>query len=359
MDPETRELAPRAQDALSRQVEDASQAPGEALEKELFRHQLETRTAPLVDLGEVREHLVRQRRAAAAAADGVGVLTAATGTTPVQSGEPKVSRDDRYLTMLQRYGEIARGGGICAMHVHVGIDSDEQGVTLVDELAPWLPLLLAISANSPYARGRDTGYHSWRSQEWARWPSAGPTERFGSVERYREVCQWLIESGAALDPAMLYFDARLSESNPTVEVRITDVCADPDDALLVTALVRALVMWVADLGGDGAELPVWRAEMLQAAKWRAARHGLSGALLSPTTGQLAPVRDVLATLVRTVRDPLEACGDLALVEDGLDRVLAGGGASRQRAAYERSDGDLRAVVDDLVARTNACWQTRN
>ncbi len=361
VDPGTRLVSARSRQVLKEFREHRrdrhAAAATDALDQELFRHQLETRTTPLTDLTEVREHLVRQRRAAAGAAEGAGVLTAATGTTPVRSGEPQVSQDDRYLTMLQRYGEIARGGGICAMHVHVGIDSDEQAVTVVDALAPWLPLLLAISANSPYSHGRDTGYHSWRSQEWARWPSAGPTERFGSVERYREVCRWLIDSGAALDPAMLYFDARLSAGNPTVEVRITDVCADPDDALLVTALVRGLVMWIADLGGAGTELPVWRTEMLQAAKWRAARHGLSDALICPTTAELAPARDVLSTLVATVREPLEACGDLALVEDGLDRVLAGGGASRQRAAYERSGGDLQAVVDDLVTRTNACWQT--
>ncbi len=356
VDPATRQVAPRSQAVLNRAVPDPALGPDEDLDKELFRHQLETRTSPLSDLGELRTHLVRQRRAAAEAAAEAEVLTAATGTNPVPGGEPEVSRDDRYLAMLQTYGEIARGGGICGMHVHVQVDSDEQGVAVIDGLAPWLPVLLAISANSPYAHGRDTGYHSWRSQGWARWPSAGPTERFGSVAGYREASRRLIDSGAAIDKGMLYFDARLSEDNPTVEVRITDVCTDPDEAVLIAALVRGLVMWLADLDAPGPEVPRWRVDLLHAAKWRAARYGLSDRLLCPITTDLTPAREVLSTLVGTVRDPLEACGDRAVVEDGLDRVLAGGGASRQHAAYERSNGDLVAVVDDLVTRTNACWR---
>ncbi len=359
LDPESRQSAPRAQAVLRQPVDDPALASDEHLDKELFRHQLETRTTPLTDLGEVRTHLARQRRAAAASAERAGVVTAASGTSPVASGEPRVSRDDRYLTMQQRYGEIARMGGICGMHVHVAIDSEEQGVAVIDRLAPWLPVLLAISANSPFALGRDTGHHSWRSQLWGRWPTVGPAERFGSLASYREVCRRLIESGAALDDGMLYFDARLSAKNPTVEVRVTDVCTDPDDAVLIAALVRGLVMLFAD--GDpqgGGNEPVWRTELLQAAKWRAARYGLSDRLLCPATLAPAPARQVIASLTALVREPLEACGDRELVDHEVERALAGGGASRQHSAAERSGGDLVAVVDDLVTRTNACWRDR-
>ncbi len=224
--------------------------------------------------------------------------------------------------------------------------------------------MLAISANSPYIEGHDTGYRSWRSQLWARWPSAGPAEQFGSLATYREVTRRLIASGAALDRRMVYFDARLSEANPTVEVRTSDVCTDPDDAVLIAALVRGLVMRAVDTEVDtevdtdvdtGAE-HVWRTELLRAAHWRAARYALSNRLLGPTTTEPTAAREVLSLLFATVRDQLEACGDVDLVKDGLERVLAGGGASRQHAAYERSGGDFAAVVDDLVVRTNACWQ---
>lgn len=364
VDPATRHVSPRSQRVLQQATHRRSHSPDrseEDLDKELFRHQLETRTAPAADISEVREHVVAQRRAAAGAAERAGVVTVASGTSPVASGELRITRDDRYLAMVALYGEIARTGGICGMHVHVQVDSDEQGVAVIDRLVPWLPVLLAISANSPYSQGHDTGYESWRSQVWAQWPSAGPTERFGSLEVYHEVSRRLIATGAARDRGMLYFDARLSVENPTVEVRISDVCADPDDGVLIAALVRSLVMRFADAGPDATDTgtcPTWRAELLRAAQWRAARFGLSDRMLSPTTVELSPAREVLAQLVATVRDQLEACGDTAFVHDGLERVLAGGGASRQRAAYERSGGDITAVVDDLVVRTNACWRRR-
>ncbi len=364
VDPATRKVSPRSPSVLSKvhgtpgNGHGAAGDPdeGEDLDKELYRHQLETRTSPLTDLGELRAHLVRQRKIAAEAAEQAGVLTIASGTSPVAGGKPKITRDDRYLAMLETYREVTRGAGICGMHVHVGVESDEEGVKAIDGLAPWLQVILAISANSPYAEGHDTGYHSWRSQLWARWPSAGPTERFGSVETYHEVSRRLIASGAARDRGMLYFDARLSVNQPTVEVRISDVCTNPDDGILIAALVRGLVMRLLDADLPLVKGPAWRAEILRAANWRAARYGLSDRLLCPTTMELAPAREVVTSLVRLVREQVEVCGDVGLVADGLDRVLAGGGASRQHAAYERNEGDLTAVVDDLVVRTNACWQ---
>lgn len=351
VDPETREVSPRSHLVLEQVPAGATGPEADDLDHELFRHQLETRTPPVAGLADLREHLVHARRFASEAAARVRLVTAACGTVPLESGEPRVTRDDRYLDMVDRYAEIARPGGTCGMHVHVQVGSDEEGVRAIDGVAPWLPVVLAISANSPYYRSRDTGYASWRSQIWARWPSTGPTEAFGSVEAYREVGRRMIASGAARDTGMLYFDARLSAENPTVEVRVADVCTDVDDAVLIAGLLRALVTRAAGTGSapPGGASP-WRAELLRAAQWRAARYGLANGLVSPATGEPAPAREVLDHLVSTVREELEAYGDLELVRDGLTRVLAGGGATRQRSTYER-EGSLAAVVDDLVART--------
>ncbi|MDN4159917.1 carboxylate-amine ligase [Nocardioides abyssi] len=356
VDPETREPVPGAQRVLARGSDE--------LDRELFRHQVEVQTPPVTDLDELRAQLVRARRLAGEAAERAGLRTAASGTSPLRGGEPEVTRDDRYLDMAERYGEVARPEGTCGMHVHVAIDSPEQGIAVVDRLVPWLPVLLAVTANSPYHSGRDTRHASWRSQVWSRWPSAGPTEPFGTLERYREVGRLLVASGAARDDAMLYFDARLSADHPTVEVRVADVCTDPDDAVLVAALVRALVTHVAAWHDAGATGPlhgwpdegVWRVELVRAAQWRASRYGLADRLLDPCSAEPVPARDVLTTLVGTVREELEAAGDLELVHHGVERVVAAGGAPRQRAAYERGGGELAAVVDDLVARTNACWR---
>jgi glutamate---cysteine ligase / carboxylate-amine ligase len=348
IDPETRMASPRSQQVLKYAAEHGL-AAHDQLDHELFRHQLETRTAPATDLSALRNDLLACRRTAAEAAAGVGLLTAASGAVPLPSGEPRTTRDDRYLAMVEAFGEVARPGGTCGMHVHVEVSSDDEGVAVIDAITPWLPVLLAISANSPFYHGRDTRYASWRSQLWAQWPSAGPVERFGSADAYREVSRRMIASGAAIDEGMLYFDARLSRAHPTVEVRITDVCTDPDDAVLVAALVRALVTRTAtpDTG-----VP-WRAELLRAARWRSARYGLADRLLDPVTGELRPAREVLEHLLAEVQEPLEAHGDADLVRDAVARVLSEGGSVRQRAAYERSGGSIAAVVDDLVSRTNA------
>ena len=217
-------------------------------------------------------------------------------------------------------------------------------------------MLVAIAANSPFNDGADTGYASWRNESWARWPSAGPTEQFGSLAGYRDACRFLMESGAALDEGMLYLPARLSPNNPTVEVRVADVCTDPEDALLVAALVRGLVErrpWVdADAGREPDR---WRAEALRACHWRAARYGVSDTLVHPLRREPAPAREVLDALADHVAEAVADAGDADLVAEGLDRVSARSGASRQRAAYERT-GDVEGVVDDLIERTRASWE---
>ena len=278
---------------------------------------------------------------------------AVCASVPLALDEPVISDNERFRDMAETFGQVARRGTTCGMHVHIAIDSPEEGVCCIDRITPWLPILLAVSTNSPYEEGRDTGYASWRTQLWSTWPSAGPTEPFGSHDGYRRACERMIASGAARDPGMLYFDARLSEAHPTLEVRVLDAVTDPEDVGLLTALVRALVETAAS--GWPEALPVWRAEELRAARWRASRYGLADRLLDPVTHALRPAREVLSSLVelggRTdSRRPATASGS----QRGVERVLGGTGASRQRAAYERT-GSIEGVVDDVVTRTAESW----
>lgn len=348
VDPTTRRVTSRAREVLQ---EDAQRGRG-AVDQELFRHQVELRTEPTTDVRDALAQVLAARAAAQESAAARGLAVAACASVPHGVEEPRVTPDSRYADMLRTYGAAARLGTTCGMHVHVAVESEAEGVGCLDRVAPWLPVLLAVSANSPYAEGRDTGYASWRTMQWSTWPSAGPTEAFGSVDGYRRACERMVASGAARDAGMLYFDARLSERHPTVEVRVLDVTTDVHDAALLAALVRALVETAAQEWAAGAEPLGWRAEELRAARWRAARYGLAEDLLDPVGHATAPAREVLGALVEHVRDRLDAAGDTDLVEAGVERVLAAGGAARQRAAFERS-GSLEGVVDDLVARTHA------
>jgi carboxylate-amine ligase len=323
------------------------------LDKELFQHQVETRTDPASDLAAVEQQLLVGRAVAGRAARALDLAAVAVATVPLPD-EPQLTPDERYRDMVVRYAEITRRAGTCGMHVHVAVEGGEEGVAVIDRIGPWLPVLRAVSANSPYFEGRDTGYASWRSQLWSRWPTAGPTAAFGSLAAYRELSRELMASGAARDVGMLYFDARLSAHQPTVEVRIFDTCTDPAEAAFLAALVRGLVEHAACAWRAGEDAPQWRTETLRAAHWRASRLGLSDTLVHPRARRLVPARTALEALAAEVHGELVEAGDLARVEEGIERALAGGGAARQRAAFERS-GDLAGVVADLVERSESVW----
>jgi carboxylate-amine ligase len=331
------------------------------VDHELLEHLLETRTEPCTEMADARKQLVEARRLVGQAARDTGVAVVASGTAPTSFAvdDVEVSPKDRYRDMVNEFGAIARNAGTCGMHVHVGIGSREEGIGIIDRLRPWLPVVLALSVNSPYAEGRDSGYASWRSQVWSRWPTAGATELFGDVATYDALVGDLEAAGAARDAGMVYFEARLAEAQPTVEVRVADVCTDPEDTLVLAAAVRAIVTTAAAEWEAGTAPPAWRSELLRAAAWRAGRYGLAGTLVDPRArdGQhaLAPAREVLEAFVARVRPALEEAGDLDLVTAGFERLIGATGAARQRAAYERT-GSVEGVVADLVDRTEAVWR---
>lgn len=210
------------------------------IEHEFKQEQAETATTPCTTLDELRAELVALRRSVAQAAELQQAVVAAIATSPVKV-RPHETPNERYARMNAEFGLLARQQLTCGQHVHVGVESREEGIAVLDRMRPWLPVLLAISSNSPFWQGADTGYASYRSVLWNQWPSAGPTEIFGSVAEYDQQVRQLIATGAALDEGMVYFSARLSAHFPTVEIRVADVCTDVDDAVLIAALCRALV----------------------------------------------------------------------------------------------------------------------
>jgi glutamate---cysteine ligase / carboxylate-amine ligase len=319
------------------------QHAGDDLEFELQLEQLETATRPCRSLAELDAEIRRCRDLAARAAGEAGVQVAALGTAPM-AGEPSLTHKSRYQRMAAEFGLTAHEQLTCGCHVHVEVESDDEGVAVLDGIRPWLPAVLAISANSPFWQGRDSGYASYRYQAWGRWPSSGPAGEFGSARAYHELTGAMVATGTVLDLGMIYFDARLSRHYPTVEVRVADVCLDAADAVLVAALIRALAetharAWRA--GRPPAGIP---AELLRLASWRASRSGLDGELLDPLTLRPAPARAVACALVGHVRDALADAGELRAVEGLLADVLRrGNGARQQREAYQRDGQILDAI----------------
>jgi carboxylate-amine ligase len=348
----TGEPRPVAREVIAACAPGIGDEPGAEVKHEFFLAQVEVASRPHTDLGALRAELVGARRRVATAGSAWGVAPLAVPgpvCAPVSAGWDDLSPGERYAEVERHYGEVARQSLMCAMHVHVEVADDEEGVRVIDRVRPWIPVLVALSANSPYWHGRDSGYDSWRSRVWNLWPTGGPADLFGDAATYHAVVRDMVGRGAALDAAMVNLDVRLSQRYPTVEFRVADVCTDVDDALVVAALARALVTHAASRAGSPPDS--WRVEELRAAAWRASRFGLGGTLVSPESRELTDAGDVLKQLVAMLAKPLERSGDLALVTRGLNALQErGNGAARQRASFVAT-GDLSDVVADLRART--------
>jgi carboxylate-amine ligase len=350
VDAETAALRPVSARVLQ---EDGDERPDAGalpqLQQELFLEQVETATKPCTTLAELGDELRAGRRRAAADAEASGAMIAAVAT--VHDTPAAMTPKGRYQRMVEHHGSITRENLICGTHVHVDIADEDEAVAVLDRIRPWLPVVLAVSANSPYWRGEDSGYASFRAQIVARWPSAGPTEPFGTAAGYHAAVGELIRSTAALDEAMIYFDARLAVRYPTLEIRIADTCTEVADTVLVAALSRALV----ETAARQDELPAWRTEVLRAAGWVASRWGLSRDLIHPLRRELRPATEVVEALLDYAGPALDAAGDTGTVQDTIDELrIRGTGSVRQRAAFARY-GNGRDVIRDVIERTRATY----
>ena len=317
---------------------------------ELKAQQLELGTGVCRTLAEVDAELRFWRGRADAAAAAVGARVAALATSPV-AVEPIPTAGERYDRLHDAFGRTAQEMLTCGCHVHVSIADHEEGVAVLNRIRVWLPVLTALTANSPFWQGAETGYASYRSQAWHRWPSAGPNEVFADAAEYHRLIDAVLATGTVLDSGMVYFDARLSEKWPTVEVRTADVALRVEDAVTLAGLVRGLVETAARAARDGTPPPAVRAEVLRVAAWRAGRSGLTGDLVHPLTGAPTPAPEVLAALLDHVRPALADAGDEQRVADGVAALLRRGtGSDLQRRVYEET-GDLAAVVRAAVAVT--------
>ena len=248
------------------------------VQQELMRFQVETATGVCTGLDEAGRELVRLRRLAAAAAARLGCALVASGVAPYHTpGLAAVTPQPRYQELARRYAPVVAQAGTCGCHVHVGVPSRDLGVQVLARVRPWLAPLLAVTANSPIAGGRDTGWASWRYVIWSRWPTATPPAAWPDAAAYDAAVRRLIGQGAALDERSVYFLARLSPRYPTVEVRVADVCLDAGTAVLAAGLTRALVATALAEARQGTPVPAAPARQVAAALAAAARHGLAGA----------------------------------------------------------------------------------
>ena len=254
----------------------------------------------------------------------------------------------RYLELLERWGLLALQQDICGCHVHVSVPDLDAGVAVMDHVRPYLPVVQALTSSSPFHGGLDTGYDSFRTLWFGRWSITGPTETLGDAATYLDVVESLVTAGAIDDASHLYWDVRPSTKYPTLEYRIGDVCTRVDDAVLHAALVRSLTRVLAARATAGAAPADVRPELLRAARWRAARYGVTGPLLDPVRRELVPTFVLVERLLAELRDDLDEHGEREEVEELVARVLRDGtSAVRQRAVLHRTS-DLVEVARSVT-----------
>jgi carboxylate-amine ligase len=340
-------LARASTGALAAAATDLLRDPRAAgrLSHEFKREQIEITSDPCASMAALAENLRSQRGHLAAVAARYGVVACASGTSPLP-GVPSVVAGERFARITDEFALMATEQLTCGMHVHVSVASPEEGVGVLDRIRGWLPVLTALCVNSPFWQGIDSGYASYRMIVLSELPPAGPTPIWGSHDAYRRAVEQTIATGAAFDPAMVYFDARLSATYPTVEIRVTDVCRRVDEAVMTAALCRALIDTAAAEWAAGKEPVDLAVSAIRSASWRAARHGMGDKLFDPVLGRLTPAWNVVAELLAHVRIALRTNGDAELVRAALNRIHnLGTGADRQRAA-RRGGQSLSGVLLD-------------
>jgi carboxylate-amine ligase len=329
------------------------QLPAGSFTAELHQTMVEANSSPHVRLDDLAADIAALRQAAIDAATRCGLGIVAAGTMPTADADAaRITANPRYEHMRVEYRMLVSEQLICAMHVHVGVPDRDLAVAVAHRVTPWLPALLALSASSPFWLGNDSGYSSYRTLVWRRWPTTGAPGEFASAADYDQTVADLVRSGVITDPGMIYFDVRPSAHLPTLELRICDSCPSLQDVVLLAGLFRALVSRESDAALAGQEPLSVRQELLEAETWRAARSGLEGDLVDPATVTPMPASQLIRRLLADLRPALEGSDDWEQVTGLAEAALArGSSAARQRAAY--ASGGLAKVVDTLLAETRA------
>lgn len=310
------------------------------VKKEFLTSQVEFATSPVHTLAEAQTQLQPCRRSLSEFARQHRAVAIGMGTAFGIAPAGTVTRSERYGQIAHWLGRISDTHHVNGLHVHVEIPDEEARVRAMNAVRPWLPVLLALSANSPFADACDTGHDSWRSIVMRRLPLFGAPPHFADADDYHSTVDRLIDAHVIPDAASVAWVARASARYPTLEIRVFDAQLCTADTLLLAALCRALALTQAV---DG---PVHDAEAIQTSLWSAARWGMEATLVHPVSAEPVTARAATELLLQTIAPALEQAGDLEYVQEHLSRVLReGNGAQRQRAAHHAAGiAGLRALV---------------
>jgi carboxylate-amine ligase len=347
IDPESRELTSYVQEFL----EQGQHVLKDQIKPEFMQSQVEVGSKICQDMAEARAEVVRLRSTICDLAADNGLAVAAASTHPFSMwSEQDITIKERYAKQLAEMADLAKRLLIFGMHVHVGIEDKDLRIDIMDQARYFLPHLLVLSTSSPFWHGRNTGLKSYRSIIFENLPRSGPPPDFSSWSEYERFVDTLVKTGCIEDATRIWWDIRPHPKFPTIEFRVTDICTKVDECICLAALIQAIVAKLLKLRQNNQSWRRYRHHLITENKWRAVRRGIDGKLLDFGKKQEVPVRDLVSELLELVDDVLDDLGSRKDVEYVNTILSEGTSADRQLAIYERT-GDLRDVVDQLVAET--------
>src|SRR5438270_5475494 len=347
IDPETRQLRSHIQEIL----EDGKMMLKERVKPEMHQSVVELGTEICRDIADARHHVASLRSDLAGLAARDGLKIASVGTHPFSHWRDQlITEGERYKEIVRDMQLLARANLIFGLHVHVGIPDRETAIQVMNQARYFLPHIYALSVNSPFWIGHDTGLKGYRLKVFERFPRTGIPDSFESLSEYNDYCKLLVKTGCVDNAKKIWWDIRLHPFFETLEVRVCDAQSRVDDTLAIAALIQAVISKLYKLLRQNISFRVYRRRLLDENRWRASRYGIDGKLIDFGRETEVDARSLLNELLEFVSTEVNELGSEKEMAH-IERIMREGtGADRQLAAFARTQ-DMKAVVDQIVAET--------
>ncbi len=350
---------------ISKQPEDLlpqlTASLGEQVTKEFHGSQIEIGTKVCNSSSEIRQELVKLRQQIAQVADQYDLTIMAASTHPSAEWDKQIhSEGEHYESLVQDFKQVILRLLICGMHVHVGIEDKNLRIELMNQMTYFLPHLLAISTSSPFWRGKNMGLNCYRLSLFDNLPRSGTPEAFSSYAEYERLMNVLLESGAIDNPAKIWWDLRPSTKWPTVEMRVTDICTNIDDAVCIATLTRCLFRALYRLRCQNQSWRKYPHTLINQNRWMAQRHGTSEGLIDFGQSKIRPYKELAHDILDFIKDDMDYFDCQKDAEHILTIADRGTCADQQVAIYQTAlekgksnEGALIEVNKFLMAETLA------
>lgn len=349
IDPETRELISHEQKI----VEIADAMLQGQVKAEMHQAVVEVGTVICKDIKEVRTQVTHLRKTISEVAGSLGHRIAAAGTHPFSEWEKQlITPHPRYDEIVQELQDAARSNLIFGLHVHVGIEDRDMAIHIYNSVRYFLPHIYALSTNSPFWEGRNTGFKSFRTKVFDKFPRTGIPDFYSGVAEYERYVNLLVQTKCIDNAKKIWWDVRVHPFFPTIEFRICDVPLTIDETVTITALIQALVAKLYILRRSNLNFIIYKRALINENKWRASRYGIEGKMIDFGKSIEVPTRELILELLEFVDDVVDDLGSREEINKIHKILEQGTGADRQLAVFEKSK-NLNDVVDYILKETVA------